>query len=255
MTDLKRRLETGLAGTLVSPAPPLQALRDRIRRRRLRRWSVTAAVAVVAAAAGVTAVSAIGRDRGTRVEVGRQISPSTSPQTPAPISPSLGWLWFSSSPTTIGSSTGPVFVALPDTASGTCSATTGDYPVSPSWPLVTMDADPTGVVAIWNPGENADPCHVQFTRGDDTLARRLVSAILDQPKQRLPFCPNGDGENVSLYFTYENQARAELVQRALDGCRQLSAPGHASREGLSHELDQLLSGIAPAAYAPSLSSP
>jgi hypothetical protein len=254
MTDLKQRLETGLAGTAASPVPPLRSLRDRIRRRRLRRWSVTAAVVVLVAAAAVTAVPAIGRDRGTRVEVGQQTPPSTSPQTPPSISPSLGWLWFSSPQTTITSSPGPVFVALPDTASATCSTTAMDYPFPPTSPLVTLDPDPTGVLAIWNPGMNAHPCHVQFTRGDAILARRLASVIVDQPAQRMAFCPNGDGKNVSLYFTYKDQARAELIQRALNGCQQLSAPGHAARDGFSDELEQLLTVIAPAAYTPFFST-
>ncbi len=115
-------------------------------------------------------------------------------------------------------------------------------------PLVNVDRNSTGVGAVWNPGENAHPCQVSFSSGDGILARALAATIMSQPAEPAAFCPFGDGRNVSLYFSFPRSKSVELVQKALNGCGEISAPGRGARSGFSEEMRQLLAPIAPKEY-------
>jgi hypothetical protein len=153
----------------------------------------------------------------------------------------------SPAPKTSTAATGPVYVRDPTSRSATC-VSTRMVEAPQGLPLVAVDLNPTGVVAIWNPGSNANPCQVSMTDGDGVLARNLATLIMSQPVQPVEFCALGDGRNVSRYFSFPHSNSVELVQKALNGCLELSAPRRGARSGRSADLDRLLATIAPPEY-------
>ncbi|MEV0407643.1 hypothetical protein [Actinoallomurus sp. NPDC050550] len=115
--------------------------------------------------------------------------------------------------------------------------------------LVSVDARPIGVVAVWLPGMNQRPCRAALTRGNADFARRLATDIRTAPKwpSGAYNCPMDDASGASLYFEQSGTAKAELVDVHLAGCRGIGAPGRSSRE-LTDRLSHDLASIAPAPW-------
>jgi hypothetical protein len=99
--------------------------------------------------------------------------------------------------------------------------------------LVTVDADPTGVVGIWLPGLDTRPCHWSLATEGAAVAKRLAGDIRSAP----PFpsgrvsCPFDDKSRVDLYFRYPGDRGMEHVTVGLRGCVEISAPGAQPRRG------------------------
>jgi hypothetical protein len=115
--------------------------------------------------------------------------------------------------------------------------------------LVWVRRHPTGVVALWIPGENSTKhCVARRTVDSAALASRMASAV-DNAKAfpRGIFCPRDDGSGVRLYFTYAN-GQDEYVSVEFTGCHAVSAPGRSSREDTA-AMSNALSQAAPPAWS------
>jgi hypothetical protein len=233
MTDLKQQLNNGIKSAPAIEPPPIGSLLERTRGRRRRRWFTGTGAAVIVAVTCLAVVVDVERGHVTNVKIAIETAPSSPPRTLAH-----------------GANYGPVYATIPDPAMATCSAISAlsNAPASPA--LTTIDPDPTGVVAVWNPGMNARPCRVDFSRGDAVEAQALAAAILSEPA--FPpggrSCPADFGRNVNLYFSYGGDGPAEIVQQDLSGCEPLFAPGRASRLAGNMATSSLLASIAPPSY-------
>ena len=203
--DLKDQLTAELGDWSGQTAPPVSSLQRRVQRRRTRRLGLTAGLLVTGSMSGLV-VADLGHHSGvSKVEVGE--APSTS----ATVAPRRD---------------GPFYVNVPNPATATCQSVLYPYPTLGVRQLVTVDPDPSGVTAFWvPPALNAGPCKVQITTGGSDLARQLADDIDRLPAMPAMSCPAAVGGSISLYFTYPGQHKAELVQKDLTGCREITAPG------------------------------
>lgn len=85
--------------------------------------------------------------------------------------------------------------------------TVGELGVGPSQVsgLVTVEADPSSVVAIWSPGGNASPCQNVRTTGGQPAARALAHDVRTAPMfpRGTRNCPSDDGagcSSISLFL-------------------------------------------------------
>jgi hypothetical protein len=114
--------------------------------------------------------------------------------------------------------------------------------------LVWVRAHPTGVVAIWLPGVNANPCRARRTTSAAGLAGSIAAALRAAPAQppgAYP-CPYDDGTKVQLYFTYA-QGQDEYAEVTLSGCSVVAAPQRAARWSTTR-LQRQLKKAAPKAW-------
>jgi len=97
---------------------------------------------------------------------------------------------------------------------------------------VTVDADPTGVVAVRLPTLNTTPCAAHILHGDAATAVALahdVRAGETIAAGATYSCPAGD-DPVTLYFTYAGHTQAQQVDYDVNGCAGwVSAPGRSAR--------------------------
>lgn len=129
---------------------------------------------------------------------------------------------------------------------GACSTGFNGEPEFKTDGLVTVDAHPAGLVAVWIPGFNDRPCRSALTRATSSQAARIAADIRSSPAatggKRL--CPNDDNSAIRLYFEYVQPSRIERVDVHLRGCAYVAAPGRSARN-LSVALTLDLLPIAP----------
>lgn len=132
---------------------------------------------------------------------------------------------------------------------GACTAAGRDAGYKRNQELVSVDAHPTGVIAVWLPGMNQHPCRAALTRGNADLARQLATDIRTAPKwpSGIYHCPMDDATGARLYFEQSKTTKAELVDVGLAGCRGIGAPGRSERQ-MTDQLSHDLALIAPAPW-------
>jgi len=211
-TDLPDRVLTATVGLGTSAAAA--------RRRSLRSLSLVGATAVVA-----TVALGVGLAVTARNDESHGAAPVSAPLPVAP--PSLP--------------AGVPICAFPALDSGATDAAGS--------PLVTVDARPTSVTAIWLPGPDQPVCVAQTSRVDGPAATALAGLIRDASAvgDGTFNCPADHYARVRLYFAYPGRAEAEVIEVSLTGCRFISAPGRAARQTTSG-IRAALRSLAPDAY-------
>jgi hypothetical protein len=143
---------------------------------------------------------------------------------------------------------------VPRRVNGVC-ANDEPRPTSAAHGVVTVDADPTGLVSTWLPGLNSRACIAVTVSSDHAVAAARANDIRQAQRPRqLPkgsppiagSCPMDDGGAVQLVFTYKSRA-PEVVYVELWGCEDVTAPGRYPRE-FPRAVHLALGSIAPAAF-------
>lgn len=133
----------------------------------------------------------------------------------------------------------PVYATAPASVPATAAASQNGVCVSddglgdpPSSAHLWVDPNPSGAEALWLPGLNARHCQALLTDLSRSRARSVAQAVMDsRPFPAGNFnCPMDDASGVTVFLTYPDRSRAEVVRVKLAGCGGLTAPGRDLRE-------------------------